>query len=195
MSNILKPVTELSRTELNKLYQIYNETYVRKGIGYPQEKWEEELFTPYHKHTSKQIQITIGQDNNNNFESYTIFTDQKEIEGELWSKMLESGVLVNDKSLRKPAFLNRLTQLTTNHPKQWFFSEVGIEYLGVIKKYDDSDFKMIQDKLFANTLMNEFLGSYKFTIKESDLGCIVSRDTKVKQSNAYLLTNKSILYK
>jgi len=189
MSSIIKLAIELSDEEVSRLFSIHRSVYHSRGIGLPFEHWRTNLTKSYHGRFGKNVQLFCPV-SSNHVESYTIFTEPKEIGLKCWSKIIEGAVDSANASDARLLFINIIKDLVDGyyHCAVNFIGEPGTKYAQVVDLMERCHFSKLENIELARKLMTGFLQYSPFELRLRENALVIERSTRYETDyQGYLL--------
>jgi hypothetical protein len=190
MASIVKFTKDLSETEIERLFQIYFQTYGEIGTALDFDQWRANLSKPYYGKHEKFSQL-FGEEFPS-INAYSTVTDVVDLEGTLWSKLIEQATSRVDERSRSDTLVVMINELLALKRKStvFHFAEVGVEYEKVLGLYRKCGFDNLNDPYLARSLLTTMFGHDDFKLSETTSGLIVMRCTGVSENKpAYIMTN------
>jgi len=193
MKYIIKPTTELTPTELQRIFQIQSESYRQRGELL--EQWKEKLIRSYHE-WKKYIEL-YSHSENDHIDGYAIHTEPISFEGNYWRKIIEVGMGKHLDKERIPAFIQMINVLTvqeTSYNEKQICSIVEIweKDRHVLALTERCNLFPLRNSNFAKGLIKKILGDAQFSIEKDEKGVfckrITSHDLNQLRKN-YLFSN------
>lgn len=184
MKTEIKPTKDLNYEEINTLWKIYQQHYVGKNIGHKREVWEKNLSKSYHQGPEKTAQFY------NQTEGYTLSTVPIEIEGKLWSKILEGGIDTSKGNATSISFISMIKQLVEYNNNINYIIEVDHNEEIVKNLLHKAGFNNLGNKELGETLMKKFLQpdniDFKLNLEEKLLKIIRTTTIKPKKEDPFI---------
>ena len=190
MKSEFKYPHELSNSELEQVYTIHEKVYVSKGIGLEFDIWLNHLMNKrYHDVAGKLLQLFRFYDSSN-IDAYQILTEPVEIEGELWSKLIEVGSYSESRRDTKQVFLDIYAELLAWRNNIIYFGEAGVDYPTITNLLIESKFDVFYDVAKLDTVFKTFLQSDEFELYMGEQGVEIKRKTFITPKyHGYVVVN------
>ena len=190
MKSEFKHPHELNESELTQIYAIHEKVYASKGVGLEFDVWKYHLLKKrYHDVADKLLQLFRFYDDNR-IDGYNILTDPVQIDGNLWSKLLEVGSAPQSRRDAKQVFLDMYEELFALRNNIIHFGEAGVEYHTVTNLLIEAKLDILYDVSQLDTVFNTFLRSNEFTLYRSEHGVEIKRKTFITPAyHGYVLVH------
>jgi hypothetical protein len=190
MKSEFKYPYELTERELKQIYTIHKKVYVSKGIGLDSDIWRNNLLNKrYHDVSDKLLQLFYLHDLDR-IDAYNILVEPLQIEGELWSKIIEGGSFPASNRDTKLVFLKMYEDLLAWRKNIILFGETGVKYHSIFNLLIKSNFNSHYDVSKLITVMKTFIQSDEFKLYSSEYGVEIKRGTFITPTyHGYIVVN------
>lgn len=191
MNSKIKKAAELTEGEINRMYEIYTNSYGKKNLNVPEDEWKWRVKNkPYHG-IPKWVQLYSHV--NDIINGYVIFTEPKFVNNVYWSKISENATDFVEGLERYIVHESKIRNLPKEHEgSPWYFlTEVEETQDKVIGIYMNSGFTKLRNLEYAKSLVDKLIPVETEVFLEDNVVKSI-RNTRLKQGRkAVLLVNLS----